>query len=160
MSNDRVKIVVFWNKVLRNIWSYGRWWETGCVFDRELSLLVLYVYFSSSVAGAIYLRLEGRRVGHAVAQLVETLRYKPEGRGFGSRWCHWDFSLTSFRPHYGPGVDSASNRNEYQVYFLGVRKAYNLTTFMCQLSWNLGASNFWNPQGPSRPVMGLLYLRT
>ena len=26
--------------------------------------------------------------GHAVAQLVETLRYKPEGRGFDSRWCH------------------------------------------------------------------------
>ena len=24
----------------------------------------------------------------------------------------------SFRPHYGPGVDSASNRNEYQEYFL------------------------------------------
>ena len=24
--------------------------------------------------------------GHAVAQLVETLRYKPEGRGFHSRW--------------------------------------------------------------------------
>jgi hypothetical protein len=30
----------------------------------------------------------------AVAQLVETLRYKPEGRGFDSRWCHWNFSLT------------------------------------------------------------------
>jgi len=29
-----------------------------------------------------------------VAQLVETLRYKPEGRGFDSRWCHWHFSLT------------------------------------------------------------------
>jgi hypothetical protein len=27
----------------------------------------------------------------------------------------------SFRPHYGPGVDSASNSNEYQVYFLGVK---------------------------------------
>jgi hypothetical protein len=25
----------------------------------------------------------------------------------------------SFRPHYGPGIDSASNRNEYQEYFLG-----------------------------------------
>ena len=25
--------------------------------------------------------------GHAVTQLVETLRYKPEGRGFDSRWC-------------------------------------------------------------------------
>jgi hypothetical protein len=22
------------------------------------------------------------------------LRYKPEGRGFESRWCHWNFSLT------------------------------------------------------------------
>ena len=29
-----------------------------------------------------------------VAQLVEALRYKPEGRGFDSRWCHWNFSLT------------------------------------------------------------------
>jgi len=31
-----------------------------------------------------------------------------------------NFSLTlSFRPHYGPGVDSAPNRNEYQEHFLG-----------------------------------------
>ena len=29
---------------------------------------------------------------------------------------------------------------------------------MCRLSWNLGASTFWNPLGLSRPVMGLLYL--
>ena len=63
-------------------------------------------------------------VGHAVAQLVEALRYKPEGRGFDSPWCHWNFSFTeSFRPHYGLGVDSASNRNEYQEYFLGVKAA-------------------------------------
>jgi hypothetical protein len=32
--------------------------------------------------------------GYAVAQLVEALHYKPEGRGFDSRWCHWNFSLT------------------------------------------------------------------
>ena len=31
---------------------------------------------------------------HAVAQLVEAQRYKLGGRGFDSRWCHWDFSLT------------------------------------------------------------------
>jgi len=55
--------------------------------------------------------------------LVETLRYKPEGHGFNSRRCHWNFSLTSFRPHYGPGADSAGNRNEYQEYFLGVKVA-------------------------------------
>jgi hypothetical protein len=29
---------------------------------------------------------------------------------------------------------------------------------MCRLSWNLGASTCWTPQGLSRPVMGLLYL--
>ena len=29
---------------------------------------------------------------------------------------------------------------------------------MCQLFWNLGTSNSWNPQGLFRPVMGLLYL--
>jgi hypothetical protein len=43
-------------------------------------------------------------------------------------------------------VDWASNRNEYQEYFLGgkfqggpVRRADNFNTFMCQLSGNLGA---------------------
>jgi hypothetical protein len=29
---------------------------------------------------------------------------------------------------------------------------------MCRLSYNLAASTSWNPQGLSRPVMGLLYL--
>jgi len=32
--------------------------------------------------------------GHAVATFVEAMRYKPEGRGFDSRLCHWNFSLT------------------------------------------------------------------
>jgi hypothetical protein len=32
--------------------------------------------------------------GHAVAQLVEALRYKPERRGFDSRLCLCNFSLT------------------------------------------------------------------
>ena len=29
--------------------------------------------------------------------------------------------IKSLRSHYGPGFDSASNRNEYQVHFLGVK---------------------------------------
>jgi hypothetical protein len=57
---------------------------------------------------------------YAVAQLVKALRYKPEVCGFDSRWCHWNFY---FEPHYYPGVDSASNRNEYQGCFLGVKVA-------------------------------------
>jgi hypothetical protein len=32
--------------------------------------------------------------GYAVTQLVQALRYKPGGRGFDSRWCHWNVSLT------------------------------------------------------------------
>ena len=55
--------------------------------------------------------------------MVKALRYIPACCGFDSRWCYWNFSMTSFRSHYGPGVDSASNRNEYQVYFLGVKAA-------------------------------------
>ena len=35
-----------------------------------------------------------RLAGYAVAQLVEALRYKSEGRGFDSRWGHWNFSVT------------------------------------------------------------------
>ena len=31
--------------------------------------------------------------------------------------------IKSFQSHYGPGVDSASNRNEYQEYFLRVKAA-------------------------------------
>jgi hypothetical protein len=65
-----------------------------------------------------------------VAQLVEALRYKPKGRG-SIPDIYWDFSLIkSFRPHHGPGIDSASNRNEYQEYFLGGKggRCVKLTT--------------------------------
>jgi len=31
--------------------------------------------------------------------------------------------IKSFRSQYGPGVDSVSNRNEHQEYFLGVKLA-------------------------------------
>ena len=45
-----------------------------------------------------------------------------EGRGFDSRWCHWNCSLIlSFRPPYGPGFDPVSNRNEHQEYFLEIK---------------------------------------
>jgi hypothetical protein len=67
------------------------------------------------------------------SQFLEALCYKPGGWGFDSRWGHWIFQLAwSFQPHSCTGVDSASNRNEYQE-FPGdkgrpVRKSDNLTT--------------------------------
>ena len=90
---------------------------------------------------------------HAVAQLVESLRYKPEGSGLDSRWCHWNF----FNVHtMAPG--STQPLTEINTRNTSWRVADNLTTFICRLSWNLGASTSWNPQGLFRPVMGLLYL--
>jgi len=35
----------------------------------------------------------------------------------------FSIDIKSFWSHYGPGVDSSSNRNEYQEYFLGVKAA-------------------------------------
>jgi hypothetical protein len=49
-------------------------------------------------------------MGHAV------LLYEDKNMVFDSRRGHWTFSidLKSFQTHYSPGVNSASNRNEYQ----------------------------------------------
>jgi hypothetical protein len=49
-----------------------------------LTLYVLVVFFFSS----------GFVLGCDMAQLVEVLRYNPEGRGFDSAWGHWDISVT------------------------------------------------------------------
>ena len=96
--------------------------------------------------------------------MVKVLCYKSEGRWFDRSWCQWIFfiGIKSFRSHYGPGVDSASNRNEYQEYFLGGKgdRCVRLTTYhhIVPLSRNLGTLTSWNPLGLSRPEMGLLLL--
>jgi hypothetical protein len=68
----------------------------------------------------------------------------------------------SFRPHYGPGVDSTSNRNEYREYFLRGKggRCVGLTTLppsCADCLEILAASTSLNPQGLSGPVMGLFY---
>jgi hypothetical protein len=49
--------------------------------------------------------------------------------------------------HYGPGVDSASNRNEYQEYFLGGKRGWcvGLTTLPHSCADCL---EIWEPQPP------------
>jgi len=63
--------------------------------------------------------------------------------------------INSFRSHYDPGVDSASNRNEYQEYFLGGKggQCVRLTTLppSCAVVTKSGNLNFlrtlWAPPG-------------
>jgi hypothetical protein len=63
-------------------------------------------------------------LGDRGSTVLKVLRYKLEGHWFDPRWCngvfHWH---KSFWSHYGPGVETAFNRNEYQEYFLGVNAA-------------------------------------
>jgi hypothetical protein len=61
--------------------------------------------------------------GHAVEQLVEALRYKPESRGFNSHWCREFFIDIILPAALWLWVDSASNRNEYQAHLLEVKVA-------------------------------------
>jgi len=75
-----------------------------------------------------------------------------------------DFSVTySFRPYYGPGVDSAPSENEYQEHFLGGKggrcvRLTNSPPSCVECHGNLGAQTSWNTLGHTGPVTGSLYL--
>jgi hypothetical protein len=91
-------------------------------------------------------------------QVVEALCYKLEGHWVNTQRCHWNFSLTeSFCPCYGPQVNSASNRNEFQEYFLVDKGSqcwwpYHLHVLIVL---KFGSLSLFEPSGP---VQGLLYL--
>jgi hypothetical protein len=59
-----------------------------------------------------------------------------------------NFSLTqSFRPQYGPGVYSASNRNEYQEYFLRGKDGW----FLGLTTLTVSCANYLEIQKPQPP---------
>ena len=66
--------------------------------------------------------------------------------------------IKSFRSHYGPGVDSASNGNEYQEYFLDVKagRCARSTTLppSCAVVMKSGNLNFLEPSGPLQACNG------
>jgi len=66
--------------------------------------------------------------------------------------------IKSFRSHYGPGVDSSSNRNEYQEYYLGDKggrcvRLTNLPT-SCAVVMKSESPNFLEPSGPVQACNG------
>ena len=60
--------------------------------------------------------------------------------------------IKSFLSHYGPGVDSASNRSEYQEYLLGVKAATLPPS--CAIVTKSGNLNFLEPSGPVQTCNG------
>ena len=101
-------------------------------------------------------------MGYAVAQLLEALRYKSESRGFYA-------VIGIFRFFIPPGssigleLDSASNRNDYEIYLSGDKggRCVGLTTLPPSCADCLEipeASLSWSHNGLSRPVMRYLYL--
>ena len=66
--------------------------------------------------------------------------------------------VKSFRSHYGPGVESTSNRNEYQEYFLGGKggRCVRLTTLppSCAVVTKSGNINFLETFGPVQACNG------
>jgi hypothetical protein len=68
-----------------------------CYELRTVSLFTnIMLQASANIApiSALIFRWYFENTHNAVAQLFGALRYKPEGRGFDSRWLHWNFLLT------------------------------------------------------------------
>jgi hypothetical protein len=98
--------------------------------------------------------------GYVVAQLVEALRYKPgsiPGGVTGIFQCLIPSDCTVALGSTQP-LTEMSTRNSSWGWRRPVRRADKLTTFMCRLSRNSGASTSRNSKGLSRPVAGKLYL--
>jgi hypothetical protein len=57
----------------------------GCT--RNLKQISFYLFLNFFTFFLLY---PGSRGG----VVIKALRYKPAGRGFDSRWCHWNFTVS------------------------------------------------------------------
>ena len=105
-----------------------------------------WIQFWRRVLASKFLPLYTFILGHTVAQLVETLRYKPEGRWFDSRWSSrtWPWGLLSFQQKWLPGIYSRCKE----------RRCVGLTNLTPSCAACL---EIWEPQpsGPLRICPGL-----
>jgi len=83
--------------------------------------ICVFVYVNIYIYSFIYLPIY---LGTAVAQWLRCCATNRKVAGsMPAGIIGFFIDIKSFRSHYGPGVDSASNSNEYQEYFLGVKAA-------------------------------------
>ena len=107
---------------------------------------------------------------HSVHNITQCINMKHSKGGRGTQWCSWlwhcaaNWKVTGSIPYgvigifhwYNPSgrtlalglthpLTEMSTRNISWGCRRPVLRADKLTTLMCRLSWNLGASTFWNP---------------
>jgi len=106
-----------------NLWSFSGRCHTKNILQKCFEPMNIYIYmkiiFKRYVLIYIHIYMADR--GSTKLRCCATNR-KVAGSipaGVSGFFVH----IKSFRSHYGPRVDSASNRNEYQEYFLGVKAA-------------------------------------
>ena len=140
--------------------SYTKWchskfglitWHSW-IFHGFLSIIILYLLIMYSII-----------TGTAVAQWLRCCATNRKVAG-SIPDCVIGFfiDINSFRSYYGPGVDSASNRNEYQEHFLGGKggRCLRLTTLptSCTVVMKSGNLNFLEPSGPLQECNGTTLL--
>ena len=111
---------------------------------RLLALLCLFSVrpsFRLSVHQSVHIRPSGSSVSFVSGNAVDLYPHLPYLGTAVAQWLRccatnrkvagsipagvsgFFIDIKSLRSHYGPGVESTSNRNEYQEYFLGVKAA-------------------------------------
>jgi len=107
LSNSGSQSVLRGSQEMRDQFLRGPWIHF-CNGYFEVYLLLNYIFFKViEELSFLRYRATSRKVAGSIPVSVS---------GF-------IIDIKSFRSHYGPGVDSAPNRNEYQEYFLGVKAA-------------------------------------
>jgi len=132
------------------MWSCIKSWDTNRVQTYHSWNYFKNVY----ICYIMYMRYRGVRWRSGYGTTLQTGRSRVRFPMVSLEF----FSDMILRSHYGPGVDSASNRNEYQVYFLGGKGDWciRLTTLppSCAVVMKSGNLNFLEPSGPLQACNG------